>query len=154
MKGIFMKFNWGTGIFIFMALFLTAAAVFIVFAYRQNIDLVHDDYYERGVDHTNQMEIDARSAKYMDIVQAQLKDEALVIGFSKLLEMPVDSANLLLYRPSDSKLDIDLPLDVSQSSWAVSREDLSSGRYILDLTWYSGGLQYEVKKDVIVGSKQ
>jgi len=144
MKGIFMKFNWGTGIFIFMALFLTAAAVFIVFAYRQNIDLVHDDYYERGVDHTNQMEIDARSAK----------DEALVIGFSKLLEMPVDSANLLLYRPSDSKLDIDLPLDVSQSSWAVSREDLSSGRYILDLTWYSGGLQYEVRKDVIVGSRQ
>ena len=149
-----MKFNWGTGIFIFLAMFLAAAAVFIIFAMNQDVSLVHDDYYKRGVDHTHQMEIDARSVKYQEIVQTQLVEDALVIGFSEILEIEIDSADLILYRPSDSKLDITHKLDASKQSWAISRNDLSPGRYILDLTWYSKGLQYEVKKPIIVGSMQ
>ncbi len=48
-----MKFHWGTGILIFLILFLLAAGFFIAFAMRQERDLVHEDYYERGVDHSD-----------------------------------------------------------------------------------------------------
>ena len=145
-----MKFNWGTGIVIFLGLFLTAAAVFIVFAFRQNIDLVETDYYEKGVDYSNQMDVNARSVNFQDFVQTQFRDESLLIGFKEKLPMKVDSANLLLYRPSDSDLDINLKLDVSLLSWAIPGQDLSSGRYILKLFWYSDGLEYEVNKNILI----
>ena len=145
-----MKFNWGTGIFIFLAMFLVAGAAFIIFAMNQEVSLVHDDYYERGVDYTHQMEIDARSVKFQDIVQAQNSDESLIIGFSELPGVRIDSGNLRLYRPSDSKLDISFKINESELSWAIQLADLVSGRYILDLSWYSKGLQYEVKKPLTI----
>ena len=63
-----MKFNWGTGILIFLILFLMAAAVFIGFAMRQDVNLVHEDYYEKGVDYERQMNAEARSVVYRDSV--------------------------------------------------------------------------------------
>ena len=59
-----MKFNWGTGILIFLILFLLAAGLFIGFAMRQDVSLVHEDYYEKGADHSQQMLVEARSAPY------------------------------------------------------------------------------------------
>ena len=55
-----MKFNWGTGILVFLILFLSASAVFIFFAMRQDVNLVHEDYYEQGVDYSAQMDIGPR----------------------------------------------------------------------------------------------
>ncbi len=55
-----MKFTWGTGIFIFLILFLLAAAFFIGFAMRQDVNLVHEDYYERGVEYTEHMRTNSR----------------------------------------------------------------------------------------------
>ena len=59
-----MKFNWGTGIFMFLALFLLASAAFIIFAVRQDVNLVHKDYYEKGVDYTEQMNVNSRSTEF------------------------------------------------------------------------------------------
>ena len=47
-----MKFNWGTGIFTFIIIFLLLCVAFIIFAVRQGVNLVHDDYYEKGVDYS------------------------------------------------------------------------------------------------------
>ena len=145
-----MKFNWGTGIFIFLALFLTAAGAFIIFAFSQDVNLVHKDYYKRGVNYSNQMDVEARSVKYKDILQTRLLDESLVIGFDDLPGLRIDSGNLLLYRPSDSKLDINLLLDVSYPTWEIPRQSLTSGRYILKVFWYSEGLKYEVNEPIII----
>lgn len=149
-----MKFNWGVGIFIFLGLFLTAAAVFIIFAFRQNVDLVDEDYYERGADYTTQMEIDARSAKYVDLIQTQTTEENIRIGFNIIPDFRIDSGNIQLYRPSDKKLDISFIIEESTISWDIPLDELYSGRYVLNLCWYSEGLQYEVKKPLTVGSKQ
>ena len=63
-----LKFNWGTGIFLFLVVFLLACAAFIYFAFTQDVNLVHKDYYEKGVNYTEQMEINARSIAYQDSV--------------------------------------------------------------------------------------
>ena len=143
-----MKFNWGTGIFIFLSLFLLAAAAFIVFAFSQDVDLVHKDYYKRGVDYSNQMDVEARSVKYKDILQTRLIDDFLLIGLDDYPDLRIDSGNILLYRPSDSKMDIKMLLDVAYPTFEIPRQSLSSGRYILKLFWYSEGLKYELDRPV------
>ena len=76
-----MKFNWGTGILIFLILFLSASAVFIVFAMRQDVNLVHQDYYEKGVDYTEQMNVNARSKPIADKIELLVLENFIQFNF-------------------------------------------------------------------------
>lgn len=143
-----MKFNWGTGIVIFLILFLLAAAAFIIFAMRQDVNLVHKDYYEKGVDYTDQMNVNSRSAQFETKIQVGSIDEYLLISFEDSLVANIDSGNVLLYRPSDSKQDVIFPMAFSDHTIKIPKENLISGRYILKLSWFSGGLKYEIDKTV------
>lgn len=145
-----MKFNWGTGILIILILFLIACAVFITFAMRQDVNLVHRDYYEKGVDYTDQMDVNARSAVLTDSIQVLLKDDYLQVDFEKSIVSKLDSGKVLLYRPSSSKMDITFPMIFTENSLNINRSNMASGRYILKLSWYSKGLKYEIDKPVII----
>lgn len=125
-----------------------AAAAFMVFAFRQDVNLVHKDYYNKGVDYTAQMNVDARSESYYNDLQTHLEDEFLVVDFEESLALRIDSGSVVLYRPSNSKLDVKLPLIIRENSLKIPKDHLISGRYILKLFWYSEGLKFEVDKPV------
>ncbi|RLD66749.1 MAG: hypothetical protein DRI98_13230 [Bacteroidetes bacterium] len=145
-----MKFNWGTGILIFLILFLLACGLFIGFAMRQEVSLVHKDYYEKGVDHSQQMNVEARSAQYKNAIGTQLNQGVLQIDIEQALAAKMDSARFHLYRPSDSKYDIQQTFDASQSPLIIPGEELIPGRYILKVYWSSGGLNYEIDQSVFI----
>jgi len=145
-----MKFNWGTGIFIFLTLFLMAAAAFIIFAFRQDKNLVHKEYYKKGVDYTEQMNIEARSAAFKHDIQTRLEDDFLVVDFNENLAEKIDSGNVLMFRPSSSRQDLTLALTIRDNTFKIPKDELISGRYILKIYWYSDGLKYEVDKPVII----
>ncbi|MEN8227895.1 MAG: FixH family protein [Bacteroidota bacterium] len=145
-----MKFNWGTGILIFLILFLLAAALFIGFAMRQDVNLVHEDYYEKGVHYTEQMNVDARSVKYQDSLQTHFENEVLVVDIAGSMDVRIDSGSVLLYRPSSSSLDINVPFDFTENRLIIPKSYLIPGRYILKLHWYSEGLKYEVDRAINV----
>lgn len=147
-KKAIMKFNWGTGIFIFLILFLLACAAFIIFAMSQDVNLVHKDYYEKGVDYTGKMNVDARSSQYSDKIQIDFNNENLLIGFEESLVSKIDSGKVILYRPSNSKQDVLFPMTFSENTIKISKQNLISGRYILKLSWYSKGLKYDIDKPV------
>lgn len=141
-----MKFNWGTGILVFLILFLIAAGIFIAFAMRQRVELVDEDYYERGVDHSSQMEVEKRSAPYRDAIKAVQLDGALQISMADSLAIRCDSARIQLYRPSDNQLDMNIGYDPGRGALVIPGDNLVPGRYILTLSWYSGGLKYEADR--------
>lgn len=143
-----MKFNWGTGILIFLIVFLLACAGFIWFAFQQDVNLVHKDYYEKGVDYSEQMKVNERSQPYVNAIQTQLINNFLEVEFDESLVAKIDSGSVLMYRPSNSKNDIYLPLDFSENKINIPKENLISGRYILKLYWYSEGLKYQIDKPV------
>ncbi len=145
-----MKFTWGTGIFIFLTLFLLASAVFIIFAFRQDVNLVHKDYYNKGVDHTAQMNVEARSAQYKGAIKTSFSEKDFIVEFYKTPEFAIDSGGVQLYRPSDSKLDLALELNSSADPVAFPKEQLIPGRYILTVYWYTEGLKYELKDPVFI----
>ena len=143
-----MKFNWGTGILIFLILFLLGSAAFIVFAFRQDVNLVHKDYYEKGVDYTQQMNTNSRSAEFENDVNVEMENDFLKIDIEESLAAKIDSGSVLLFRPSNSKNDITFSLEKYAKQVQVSKTELIHGRYILKFTWYSGGLKYEIDKPV------
>ena len=137
-----MKFNWGTGILLFLIAFLIAAGIFIAFAMRQRVELVHEDYYERGVDHSSQMEVERRSAPYREAIQAVQLEGTLQISLPDSIAAVCDSARILLYRPSDNQLDMNMKYEPARGALLIDREQLVPGRYILKVDWYRGGLRY------------
>ena len=143
-----MKFNWGTGIFIFLVFFLTACAAFIIFALRQDVNLVHKDYYEKGVDYTEQMNVNARSKPLLDEVQVFINENFLQVNFEESLATKIDSGKVLFYRPSSSKMDISYPMAIKDNSLIIPKENLILGRYILKISWYAEGLKYEIEKPI------
>lgn len=143
-----MKFNWGTAIFIFLTLFIIALVSFVFFAMKQDVNLVHKDYYQKGVDYTEKMNTDARSAGYYSSLKTSLDDDYLVVVLENSVVFEIDSGKLELYRPSDSKRDISFDFDALDGALKIPKEDLISGRYILKLYWYSKGLEYEIEKPV------
>ena len=143
-----MKFNWGTGILIFLILFLAACTVFIIFALRQDVNLVYKDYYEKGVDYTEQMNVNARSKSLINDVQVSQKQNFLQVDFEETLGTKIDSGKVHLYRPSSSKMDVSYRMVLSDNSFKIPKDNLVSGRYILKLSWFNEGLKYEIEKPV------
>jgi hypothetical protein len=145
-----MKFNWGTGIFIFLVLFVAGAIAFIIFASKQHVNLVHKDYYEKGVDYSEQMKIDARSKQYSRLIDINSSNDYLLVEIDELLASKIDSGSIHLYRPSDSKKDVRIQVEAKTRNVQFQKQDLINGRYILKFYWYSDGLKYEVDRPVNV----
>lgn len=145
-----MKINWGTGILIFLIIFLLAAAGFIYFASQQGVNLVHENYYEKGVNYTDKMNVDARSVKYKNSFKISNTAGSLVVDIEKSLSDKIDSGSLILFRPSDSKKDIRKVVASKTSEISFPKKNLLHGRYILKFSWYSGGLKYEIDRPVNV----
>ena len=145
-----MKFSWGTGIFIFLILFVSAGGVFIIFAMRQDVNLVHEDYYEQGADHGQRMRVDERSVPFIDSVKTSVDDEYFRIEFARSVRTAIDSGSVLLFRPSSSSLDVKFNLVKPVNSLAVPRTELADGRYILKLSWYIDELEYALERSVFV----
>jgi len=143
-----MKINWGTGIFIFLIVFLLACAAFIIFAFNQDVNLVYKDYYEKGVDYSEQMDVEARSAKFKNALSISIENEYLILELDDDLSTRIDSGNILLYRPSSSKKDISFQIEKAVKKINIPKTDLIYGRYILKFFWYSEGLKYELDRPV------
>jgi len=145
-----MKFNWGTGILIFLTMFLMAAAAFIIFAMRQDVNLVHKDYYEKGVDYTEQMNVINRSQPYSDKIKVEQDENGLLISIDSALAATIDSGKVLMYRPSGSNQDLEFLLEKPIGNIFISSEKLIGGRYILKTQWFTVGQRFEVDQPVIV----
>jgi len=128
-------------------MFLIAAAAFIVFAMNQDVNLVHKDYYEKGVDYSKQMKTTSRSEVFQDQIQVISAAGGLLVTVDSTLATTIDSGKVILYRPSGKEFDLELPLPKTGIA-EIPAQDLISGRYILKLHWHASGVKYEIEKTV------
>lgn len=145
-----MKFNWGTGILLVLVLFLAASAAFIIFALNQDVNLVHKDYYEKGVDYAEQMKVISRSEPFADKIETRIEETGLQIRLDSLLTTEIDSGKIVLYRPSGKDFDLEFQMEKNKTDFQFAAENLIGGRYILKVSWFTNGLKYEVDKQVVV----
>ena len=145
-----MKFNWGTGIFTFIIIFLLLCLAFIIFTVRQEVNLVHDDYYEKGVDYSEEMKVKQRSMKYRDAFEILHLEQYLVVDIAENLSAQIDSGSILMYRPSDKNKDIEMSVEPNAEKITFSKANLITGRYILKIQWYTDGEKFELNRPVNV----
>lgn len=142
-----MKWNWGTKIAISFILF-GAFILYMVFqAFRQDFDLVSENYYQDELAYQDRIEEKANLLKSGDevIINQSIKD----VTFQFPETFKGAEGTIYFYHPSRKLFDkrFDLSLD-EQNQQKVDREELVKGRYKVKVSWKVDGLSYFQEKEL------
>ena len=143
-----MKLNWGRSLILFFIIFFAWVLFFVLFALRQNDDLVSDDYYQKGAKYTEQIDINRRSAPYQDSIQISTTSSQIQILLSKGMAAGDDSMQVYFFRSSDKSKDLKIGFRKKDSPVLIERNKLVHGRFIVYCTWSSLNEKYSVTKTV------
>ena len=142
-----MKFTWGTGILLFLIMFLTACGLFIAFAMSYDLNLVHKDYYQKGADHSAQMRINKQSIKYQTTIYIKSDNKDISIFFPDNFSDNLKSGEIHFFRPSASKKDYKVKLLPTLNRQIISKSKLAKGRYLVKFSWESDKI-YFIEKEI------
>lgn len=145
-----MKLNWGRAIVIFFVLFISLAIFFIVFALRQNNDLVTEDYYEKGANYTVQIKTNTRSEVYYDSIRTSQEEEYFLVVLSPAIVNQTDTLRLHFYYPNGKQHDFSVAIPNPDDTLKVATRRLTPGRCILKINWTMNQLEYYVEKPVFI----
>ena len=148
-----MKVNWGTGIVIAFAVFITFILYF-VFSVQSNSkydnELVVEEYYKHDAKFGDEM---IRIQNAQDLPQKPLvsnTSEGITIVFPAVFIEKEIKGKVSFYRPSDKKFDFEVPILLSNSSLNVPKGKLLGGRWDINMEWQYEGKQYLTKETIYV----
>ena len=146
-----MKINWGTSIVIAFALFITFILYF-VFKVQTNSkydnELVVEEYYKHDVHFGDEM---TRVQNAQDLVSKptiSLTSEGISISFPEAFVPKNIKGKVSLYRPSNKKLDFEIPISLSSPTLLIPKKSLVDGRWDINMEWQYEGKAY-LTKDVV-----
>ncbi|MFB3387274.1 FixH family protein [Flavobacterium sp. LAR06] len=148
-----MKINWGTGIVIAFALFMTFILYF-VFEVQSNSkydnDLVVEEYYKHDSHFQEEM---ARIQNAHDLEQKPsivFSEEGVKVAFPANFESDKIKGNILLYRPSNKKFDFNTQIALTNSALLIPKSKLVKGRWDVNMEWQYNGTKYLTKEVIYV----
>lgn len=144
-----MKFNWGTGIFMVITLFILAVVLFFIWSSNQDINLVEENYYEKELAYQERIDRIKNTESLGEKIEVSLSQGSLRIDFPKSLGGKGVEGNVFFYRPSDPGKDFTLPLAINDSSYQIiEARQLDPGRYIIKIDWVADGIKYYYEQAV------
>ena len=146
-----MKFNWGTGIFIFIIIFVSGIGSLIYISFQHDINLVYKDYYPREIDHQRMIE-KVRNTKQLDgRIAVTCVNNIVEVGFPEIFRFDKIEGEIQLYRPSDFNKDEVFIINLSDSgTQKISTNGLQKGRYIVKIEWAYNETDYYFEKPIHV----
>lgn len=137
------RFNWGTGIFIVIVLFLLSMAAVIYFSLQQRFDLVEEGYYPEGLEYQKKIDQKANAGRLSGKISFSQTDGFLQIRYPEDLRNQVVKGTVYLFRPSDQNADYtdSIRLDTALVQ-RISTAKLLEGRYLAKISWMMNGQDY------------
>jgi len=145
-----MSFNWGKGIFVFLVIFVSLGIAFMIFAFSQDINLVYDNYYEKGVDYSSQIERKENGAKYQNLIDIKSENKSFVVEFPEKFQADTAGVKIYFYNPKNGKDDVSFYVKGNQKTFIINKKDLKNGRYLAKFTWKNEKKEFFIEKTVIV----
>ena len=143
---------WPTAIIAFFIVFVLFIASFIVWAVRQNQDLVSENYYENEVRYQQQLDRVKRT-------QSLATQTAITFDAARrliLIALPAGQAQtatgrIRFYRPSNARLDHDVPMTLNaEGVQSVDATLLAAGLWKIRVEWSANGQDYFFDQPVVV----
>ena len=145
------KFNWGTGILITIIIFMVITISTVVFLMNQDVDLVASDYYNKGIQHQQQIDRVNRTNVMDEKVLINLENGFIRLVFPKQFEQKSLNGKVEFYRPSDSKKDFTLSLSIDTSAQQIiPTQNLEKGYWKIKLNWTLDSIEYYKESSFVI----
>ena len=149
-----MKINWGVGIVIAFGLFITFILYFVVMVQsdsKYDNDLVVEEYYKHDAKFGDEM---ARIQNVEDLAQKptiNIVSNGVEIVFPKIFVPKNIKGKVSLYRPSNKKLDFQIPISLSDATTLlIPIKTLAGGRWGANMEWQYDGKSYLSKETIYI----
>ena len=149
-----MKINWGVGIVIAFGLFITFILYFVVMVQsdsKYDNDLVVEEYYKHDAKFGDEM---ARIQNSEDLAQKptiNVVSNGVEIVFPKIFVPKNIKGKVSLYRPSNKKLDFQIPISLSDATTLlIPIKSLVRGRWDVNMEWQYDGKSYLSKETIYI----
>lgn len=146
-----MKINWGTSIVIAFALFMTFILYFVFKVQsdsKYDNELVVDEYYKHDAHFGDEM---VRVQNAQDLAQKPTittTSKGIAITFPELYISKNIKGIVSFYRPSNKKLDFEVPISLSSPSLLIPKKNLVDGRWDINMEWQYEGKKYLTKSQL------
>ena len=148
-----MKINCGTGIVIAFGIFMTFI-LFFVFKVQSDSkydnELVVDEYYKHDAKFGDEME---RVQNAHDLSKQPIMINAvdgITITFPEAFIPKNIKGKVSLYRPSNKKLDFEIPISLANSTLLIPKKSLVDGRWDINMEWQYEGKSYLTKATIYI----
>lgn len=148
-----LTINWGTGIVIAFALFISFILYFIIKVQsnpKYDNDLVYEEYYKHDAKFGEEM---VRIQNAQDLKQKPVisnTSEGITIVFPSVFIPNEIKGKVTFYRPSNKKFDFEVPIAIAAPYLNVPKEKLVGGRWDINMEWQYKGKEYLTKKVVYI----
>jgi len=130
--------GWGWRITILYSSFVVFMIGMAVMAFRQDFDLVSDDYYEEEIAYQGRIDQMTNASEDHQKVKVFNTADAVQLTFSS----PVQDVKIHFFRPSDDTMDFKVELAAVDSNFNVALDRFSKGKYLIKVEWKNSGKTY------------
>ncbi|PKP44885.1 MAG: hypothetical protein CVT95_10295 [Bacteroidetes bacterium HGW-Bacteroidetes-12] len=145
-----MKLNWGTGIAIFIGLFIITMVSMVFKAGQQSHELVTTDYYAKELDFQHLLEKKKRtSATFKQPILTQFFNNQLLLTFpDEVGEQPI-VGSIYFFKASNQSKDLTLPIKTQNRTQNFDVNSFSKGKYTLKIEWNVAENEYYSEIEVV-----
>ena len=147
-----MKINWGTGILIGIIAFICFIMFFVIKMStndKYSYDLVVEEYYKKELAYQEEIDAEKNLSIFSENINGVKTKDGWQITFPSEIDSKQITGEVLLYRPSNKKLDFQFPLKISGSNLLIPDKSLLDGRWNITIDWQYKGKKYLYKDQIL-----
>jgi len=147
-----MKFNWGTGIVLAFAFFISFILYFVITMNtnkKYKHDLVTKNYYKKELEYQDDIEKEKNGNNLLNNVDYKRTKKGLLIAFPSEMNSSNISGNVLMYRPSNKVSDFKIPIKLTNHTLLIPKDRLLEGRWNLSIDWKYKEKAYLYKQEIV-----
>lgn len=146
-----MKVNWGTAIVIAFVGFIGFIMYFVVSMStndKYDHDLVVEDYYQKELKFQSDIDKEKNAKALKTNINWQKTENGILVEFPKELDVKKIKGTVFLYRPSNKKLDFEIPISLSNHNLLIPDNKLLDGRWNISIDWAYNKESYLYKEAI------
>ena len=146
-----MKWNWGKGIVLGLSLFMGFILYLVITLSTNNkysFDLVTEEYYAKEMAYQTEIDAEKNTHNLTSKIMGQRTAAGWMLSFPEELHYSLVKGTVTLYRPSNEKLDFELPLSLNESKMLIPANKMIDGRWNIIISFNQNGEEYLYKKSI------
>lgn len=146
-----MNWNWGKGLVVGMLCFMGFILYLVITMStdkRYSHDLVTEEYYAKEMAYQNEIDNETNLKTLSKPIIGKKTENGWLISFPKEINETNTKGIVFLYRPSNQKLDFEIPLVLHKSNLLIPDKRLLDGRWNITIDWKTNNKSYLYKKAI------